>query len=95
MGETLRRLLHACAADGDEVQDALMDITGSRTVPQVFVGSHYIGGCDGENVPSFAAQYRAYQTTQSLSWVSGVAKEHASLSAVNLFIHSSHSQTPL
>ncbi|CAK0746493.1 hypothetical protein CVIRNUC_001697 [Coccomyxa viridis] len=32
--------------DGDEVQDALMDITGSRTVPQVFVGSHYIGGCD-------------------------------------------------
>ena len=35
-------------ADGEEVQNALMDVTGSRTVPQVFVGSKYIGGCDGK-----------------------------------------------
>ena len=40
--------LYGDAADGDEVQDALMQVTGSRTVPQVFVGSKYIGGCDGE-----------------------------------------------
>ena len=35
------------AADGDDVQDALMDVTGRRTVPQVFVGSKFLGGCDG------------------------------------------------
>ena len=33
-------------ADGDEVQAALMSITGMRTVPQVFIGGSLIGGCD-------------------------------------------------
>ncbi len=32
---------------GNEVQDALQPITGRRTVPQVFVGGKFIGGCDG------------------------------------------------
>ncbi len=36
------------AADGNEVQDALYDVSGSRTVPQVFVNGAYIGGADGE-----------------------------------------------
>ncbi len=44
---------HACcAADGDDVQDALMDVTGRRTVPQVFIGSKFVGGCDGESPTS-------------------------------------------
>ncbi|EIE25397.1 hypothetical protein COCSUDRAFT_61616 [Coccomyxa subellipsoidea C-169] len=33
-------------ADGQDVQDALYDVSGSRTVPQVFVGGTYIGGAD-------------------------------------------------
>lgn len=33
-------------ADGEDVQDALMDVTGRRTVPQVFIGSKFVGGCD-------------------------------------------------
>jgi len=32
--------------EGPDVQDALADITGIRTVPQVFVGGKLIGGCD-------------------------------------------------
>lgn len=41
--------LACCAADGEDVQDALMDVTGRRTVPQVFIGSKFVGGCDGES----------------------------------------------
>jgi glutaredoxin len=36
------------ADEGEEVQDNLMQITGSRTVPQVFINGQYIGGCDGD-----------------------------------------------
>ena len=30
-----------------------MDVTGRRTVPQVFIGSKFVGGCDGESHLSF------------------------------------------
>ncbi|KAI3432589.1 hypothetical protein D9Q98_004137 [Chlorella vulgaris] len=33
-------------ADGSSVQEALAQITGQRTVPQVFVGGQHVGGCD-------------------------------------------------
>lgn len=33
--------------DGSEVQAALAEWTGQRTVPNVFVGGKHIGGCDG------------------------------------------------
>lgn len=32
--------------DGDDIQDALRDITGGRSVPRVFVGGKFIGGGD-------------------------------------------------
>ncbi|VDO77100.1 unnamed protein product [Onchocerca flexuosa] len=32
--------------DCDEIQDALLQITGARSVPRVFVGGKCIGGCD-------------------------------------------------
>ncbi|KAG1679394.1 hypothetical protein FOA52_007685 [Chlamydomonas sp. UWO 241] len=32
--------------DGDEIQDALAEATGGRTVPRVFVGGVFIGGGD-------------------------------------------------
>lgn len=37
--------------EGDDVQAALFDISGMRTVPQVFVGGELIGGGDGWNPP--------------------------------------------
>ena len=39
----------SCATEeGEDILDSLVGKTGSRTVPQVFVKSQYIGGCDGE-----------------------------------------------
>lgn len=32
--------------DGSEIQSALADWTGQRTVPNVFIGGKHIGGCD-------------------------------------------------
>ncbi|KAK9820243.1 hypothetical protein WJX72_007897 [[Myrmecia] bisecta] len=32
--------------EGDEIQDALHDITRRRTVPQVFIQGKFVGGCD-------------------------------------------------
>ncbi|OQR74021.1 hypothetical protein BIW11_03475 [Tropilaelaps mercedesae] len=32
--------------DGPEIQNALQEMTGSRTVPKVFIGGSLIGGCD-------------------------------------------------
>lgn len=34
-------------ADGDEIQSGLQEVSGMRTVPQVFVGGALVGGCDG------------------------------------------------
>ncbi|KAI6700729.1 hypothetical protein NL676_015053 [Syzygium grande] len=32
--------------DGSEVQSALYEWTGQKTVPNVFIGGNHIGGCD-------------------------------------------------
>ena len=29
-----------------QARDEMMQITGRRTVPQIFIGSTYVGGCD-------------------------------------------------
>ncbi|TYK03120.1 glutaredoxin-C6 [Cucumis melo var. makuwa] len=40
-------------SDGREVQAALAQFTGQRTVPNVFIGGKHIGGCDGKcSLPS-------------------------------------------
>jgi glutaredoxin len=36
------------AEDGSNIQDALSDIVGRRTVPQVFINEKHIGGSDGK-----------------------------------------------
>ncbi len=44
-------------------RDHMMQITGRRTVPQIFIGEHHVGGCDdlmaldqkGELLPLLAA----------------------------------------
>lgn len=33
-------------SDGRDVQDALRERTGQRTVPNIFVGGGHVGGCD-------------------------------------------------
>ncbi|KAI3454472.1 hypothetical protein Pfo_011135 [Paulownia fortunei] len=33
-------------SDGDEIQTALAEWTGQRTVPNVFISGKHIGGCD-------------------------------------------------
>jgi glutaredoxin 3 len=30
----------------DEERDRMMALTGRRTVPQIFIGDTYVGGCD-------------------------------------------------
>lgn len=42
----LIQLFGHCAADGSEIQAALAQWTGQRTVPNVFIGGNHIGGCD-------------------------------------------------
>mmetsp|Transcript_24395 Transcript_24395/g.60854 ORF Transcript_24395/g.60854 Transcript_24395/m.60854 type:complete len:140 (+) Transcript_24395:104-523(+) len=32
--------------EGPDVQSALLDLTGQRTVPNVFIGGNHVGGCD-------------------------------------------------
>jgi glutaredoxin 3 len=39
-------------SDGSDLQSALAEWTGQRTVPNVFVKGERIGGCDGESLPS-------------------------------------------
>lgn len=34
---------------GSELREALAEVTGRRTVPQVFIGGKHVGGCDGEH----------------------------------------------
>ncbi|OZC12631.1 Glutaredoxin [Onchocerca flexuosa] len=33
-------------SDGKEILDYMEQITGSRTVPRIFIGGHFFGGCD-------------------------------------------------
>lgn len=44
----LTEVVGNCAADGSEIQAALGQWTGQRTVPNVFIGGNHIGGCDSK-----------------------------------------------
>ncbi len=33
-------------ADGADVAEGVAEVTGRRTVPQVFIGGKHVGGCD-------------------------------------------------
>nr|ABR17009.1 unknown [Picea sitchensis] len=41
-------------SDGKEIQTALQEWTGQRTVPSVFIGGTHIGGCDGQDISNLA-----------------------------------------
>lgn len=43
----LSKFLCTLTDDGRNIQDALGEIVGRRTVPQVFINGKHIGGSDG------------------------------------------------
>lgn len=45
--EWLRIIALPIADDGWNIQDALGEMVGRRTVPQVFINGKHIGGSDG------------------------------------------------
>ncbi|KAA8548128.1 hypothetical protein F0562_004611 [Nyssa sinensis] len=46
LGVTFKAIELDTESDGKEVQAALFEWTGQRTVPNVFIGGNHIGGCD-------------------------------------------------
>ncbi|KAL1352831.1 hypothetical protein HN51_016810 [Arachis hypogaea] len=46
LGVTIKVIELNTEADGSEIQSALAEWTGQRTVPNVFIGGNHIGGCD-------------------------------------------------
>lgn len=38
------RLTRDCADDGADIQDALQELTGQRSVPNIFINKQHIGG---------------------------------------------------
>ncbi len=46
LGVTFKAIELDFEGDGSEIQAALAEWTGLRTVPNVFVGGNHIGGCD-------------------------------------------------
>ncbi|XP_061348805.1 glutaredoxin [Gastrolobium bilobum] len=46
LGVTYKAIELDSESDGSEIQAALAEWTGQRTVPNVFIGGNHIGGCD-------------------------------------------------
>ncbi|GAU13095.1 hypothetical protein TSUD_173950 [Trifolium subterraneum] len=46
LGATFKAIELDSESDGSEIQAALHEWTGQRTVPNVFIGGNHIGGCD-------------------------------------------------
>ncbi len=34
------------ASDGPKIQEKLLELTGQRSVPNIFIGGTHVGGCD-------------------------------------------------
>ncbi|KAL5540635.1 hypothetical protein UlMin_043210 [Ulmus minor] len=46
LGATFKAIELDTESDGAQIQSALAEWTGQRTVPNVFIGGKHIGGCD-------------------------------------------------
>ncbi|KAG2714587.1 hypothetical protein I3843_03G037500 [Carya illinoinensis] len=46
LGTTFKAIELDTESDGSEIQSALAEWTGQKTVPNVFIGGNQIGGCD-------------------------------------------------
>lgn len=60
--------------DGSDIQSALAEWTGQRTVPNVFIGGKHIGGCD-----TIMEKYQAGQLVPLLTEAGAVANNSAQL----------------
>nr|GMC97312.1 glutaredoxin [Ipomoea batatas] len=49
LGASFKAIELDIESDGSEIQSALAEWTGQRTVPNVFIGGKHIGGCDKTN----------------------------------------------
>ncbi|VAH34091.1 unnamed protein product [Triticum turgidum subsp. durum] len=52
LGASFKAVEMDTESDGTEIQSALAEWTGQRTVPNVFINGKHIGGCDGELICS-------------------------------------------
>lgn len=50
-GTKQKELFFVVTDDGWNIQDALSEIVGRRTVPQVFINGKHLGGSDGNSDP--------------------------------------------
>ncbi|RYR54638.1 hypothetical protein Ahy_A06g029944 [Arachis hypogaea] len=55
LGVTIKVIELNTEADGSEIQSALAEWTGQRTVPNVFIGGNHIGGCDASYALFFSS----------------------------------------
>ncbi|KAK6924833.1 Glutaredoxin [Dillenia turbinata] len=46
LGATYQAIELDLQSDGNEIQSTLQKKTGKKTVPQVFIGGKFVGGCD-------------------------------------------------
>ncbi|KAK9272362.1 hypothetical protein L1049_002733 [Liquidambar formosana] len=46
LGVTYKAIELNSESNGSEIQSALAEWTGQRTVPNVFIGGNHVGGCD-------------------------------------------------
>ncbi|XP_010037548.2 glutaredoxin [Eucalyptus grandis] len=63
--------------DGSEIQMALAEWTGQRTVPNVFIGGKHIGGCD-----KVLEMHRAGTLTPLLMDAGAIANNSAQLNII-------------
>ncbi|CAL5203315.1 unnamed protein product [Lathyrus oleraceus] len=74
IGATYKVLELDTESDGGEIQAALAEWTGQRTVPNVFIGGKHIGGCD-----SVLEKHRAGQLVPLLTDAGAIASNSAQL----------------
>ncbi|TKY73516.1 Glutaredoxin-C1 protein [Spatholobus suberectus] len=74
LGATYKVVELDIESDGGEIHSALVEWTGLRTVPNVFIGGKHIGGCD-----SVLEKHRADQLVPLLNDAGAIASNSAQL----------------
>ncbi|KAF5765962.1 putative thioredoxin-disulfide reductase [Helianthus annuus] len=72
LGSTFKAIELDQESDGGEMQAALHEWTGQRTVPNVFIGGKHIGGCD-----STTAMHQAGKLVPALTEAKAIATKSA------------------
>ncbi|KAK3032095.1 hypothetical protein RJ639_036309 [Escallonia herrerae] len=73
IGATFKAIELDRESDGSDLQSALAELTGQRTVPNVFIGGKHVGGCD-----KTTAMYKAGQLVPLLTEAGAIATKSAS-----------------